>query len=136
MKTGNSLSLYSLFFAHSNPAIGPLSTLFFFQGPTPFTRVWGGGGQGLALIFIPAGGGALPPAPPPPPPSAQVHPKTRVLGTCFSYGKFFFGACHTLCTYCSMCAPYTLFPDYHAPTLVVSVFQLPSPTVVTRNTKT
>ena len=45
----------------------------------------------------------LPPSPPPPP--AQVHPKTWVLGTCFSHGKEFFGAfgaCHTLCTYCSM----------------------------------
>ena len=48
----------------------------------------------------------------PPPPSAQVHPKTWVLGTFFSHGKKIFGAfgaCHTLCTYCSMCAPYTLF---------------------------
>ena len=50
----------------------------------------GGEGQGLALIFIPAGeggthGGTPPPwTPSPPPPSAQVHPKTWVLGTFFS----------------------------------------------------
>ena len=62
------------------------------------------------------GGGGLPPwTPSPPPPSAQVHPNTRVLGTFFSHGKKFvgaFGACHSLCTYCSMCAPYTLFHPY------------------------
>ena len=53
--------------------------------------------QGLALIFIPAGGGTPSPGPPPPlpwtpsppPPSAQVHPKTWVLGTFFSHGKKF-----------------------------------------------
>ena len=30
-----------------------------------------GGGQGLALIFIPAGGGPLPPSPGPPPPTFE-----------------------------------------------------------------
>ena len=50
---------------------------------TPGFRLWGGGvhkahenwggGQGLALIFIPAeGGGGLPPWTPPPPPLKQV----------------------------------------------------------------
>ena len=96
--------------------------------------------QGLALIFIPAGGGPLPPGPPsppldplppspldppplpwtpsPPPPSAQVYPKTWVLGTFFSHGKKTFGAfgaCHTLCIYWSMCAPYTLFSRLPCP---------------------
>ena len=83
--------------------------------------------QGLALIFIPAGGGgSLPPGPPSPlpwtpsplPPSAQMHPKTWGLGTFFSHGKKIFGAfgaCHTLCTYCSMCAPYTLFSRLPCP---------------------
>ena len=86
----------------------------------------GGGGQGLALIFIPAGGGTPPPwtaSPPPldplpPPPSAQVHPKTWVLGTVFGHGKKnfgAFGACHTLCTYCSVCAPFTLFSRLPCP---------------------
>ena len=51
--------------------------------------VWGGGGQGLALIFIPRGGGPppLPWTPSPPPPSAQVQLKTWVLGTFFGDGE-------------------------------------------------
>ena len=75
--------------------------------------------QGRALIFIPAGGGdASPPDPSPPPLSAQMHPKTWVLGTFFSHGeKIFgaFGACHTLCTYCSMCAPSPLLSRLPCP---------------------
>ena len=89
----------------------------------------GGGGQGLALIFIPAEGRGLHPGPPtplpwtpsPPPPSTQVHLKTWVLGTFFGHGeKFFsaFGTCHTLCTYCSMCAPYTLFSRLPCPNTI------------------
>ena len=46
--------------------------------------------QGLALVFIPAWGGTPPHwTPSPPPASAQVHPKTWVLGTFFSHGKKF-----------------------------------------------
>ena len=77
------------FFAHSAPldcAIGPLCTLFFFQGPTPFTCVWGSSlsdmdrplsGWGYVLVLGPDSttrGGEpgpvlvcdTPPAPPPP----------------------------------------------------------------------
>ena len=60
----------------------------------------------------------VPWTPSPSPPSAQVHPKTWVLGTFFSHGKKIFaafGACHTLCTYCSMCAPYTLLSRLPCP---------------------
>ena len=107
-------------------------------------KVQGGWGQGLALIFIPAGGGdpspldPLPPSPGPPPPSAQVHPKTWGLGTFFSHGeKILAPSAHAIHYVHS--APCVLhlpcFPDYHAPTLVVSVFQLPGPTVATRKTR-
>ena len=86
-----------------------------------------GAGQGLALIFIPAGRGDPSPldplSPSPPPPSAQVHPKTWVLGTFFSRGKKFLApSAHAIHRVHIPC-----FSDYHAPTLVVSVFQLPSP---------
>ena len=83
-----------------------------------------GGGRGLALIFIPAGGGDPPPrTPSPPPPSAQVHPKTWVLGTFFSHGeKISAPSVHAI--YCVRVAPRVLhipcLADHHAPTLVVS----------------
>ena len=86
--------------------------------------------QGLALIFSPVGWGGGPP-----PPSAHVHPKTWVLGTFFSHGKKIFGAfsaCHTLCTYCSMCAPSALFSRLPCPN---ALFRLPGPTVATRKTR-
>ena len=78
------------------------------------------------------------PPPSPPPPSAQVHPKTWVLGTFFSHGKKFSApSAHAI--HCVHIAPCVLhipcFPDYHAPTLVVSVFQLPGPTAATRKTR-
>ena len=41
-KTGNFLSLYSLFFAQSTPLHCAIRPLSLFQGPTPFPRVWGG----------------------------------------------------------------------------------------------
>ena len=54
-------------------------------------------GQGVVLIFIPAGGGGLPLGPPPslpwtpssPPPSTLIHLRIRVLGTFFRLGQFF-----------------------------------------------
>ena len=80
----------------------------------------GGGGAGTCFNFHSGSGGGTPPpwTPSPPHPSAQVHLKTWVLGRFFSHGKKIlgaFGACHTLFTYCSMCAPYTLFSRLPCP---------------------
>ena len=84
---------------------------------------------GTCFNFHSGRGGGLPPDPLPPSPSAQVHPKTWVLGTFFSHGKKFSAPA----IHCADNAPCVLhlpcYPDYHAPTLVVSVFQLPGPTV-------
>ena len=90
-------------------------------------------------------GGGLPPGPPspspgpppPPSPSAQVHPKNWVLGTFLVMGKKFSAPlAHAIhCVHIAPCVLHILcFPYYHAPTLIVSVFQLPSPTVAMRKT--
>ena len=82
------------------------------------------------------GGGPLPPGPPPPlPPQLKCTRKPGfwehflVIGTNFSAPS-----AHTI--HCVHIAPCVLhlpcFPDFHALTLVVSVFQLPGPTVATR----
>ena len=74
--------------------------------------------QGFALIFIPAGGGTPPPwIPSPPPPSAQVHPKTWVLGTFFIMGKVFWRLRHM---------PYTVFILLHVCSISL-VFQTTMP---------
>ena len=94
--------------------------------------------QGLALIFIPTGGGGGGAwTPSPPPPSAQVQLKTWVLGTFFGDGeKISRRLRRTHClliVLCVLCVP--CLADYHDPTLVVSVFLLPSPTVAARKTQ-
>ena len=101
-----------------------------------YRQWWGGGGAGTCFNFhsFRGGGGGLPPDPLPPPPSAQVHLKTWVLGTFLSHGKKC-SAPSTHAIYCVRVAPRVLhiscLADHHAPTLSVSVFQLPGPTVAT-----
>ena len=99
-----------------------------------------GGVQGLALIFIPAGGGGtLPPGPPPPlPPQLKCTQKPGFWEHFLVMGKKFSAPSPHAINRVHI-APCVLhipcFPDYHAPTLVVSVFQLPGPTVATRKTR-
>ena len=113
------------------------------RGPSSAFR---GGGGGLALIFIPAGGGTPPPltpsppspGPPPPlPPQLKCTRKPGFWEHVLAMGKKF-SAPSVHAIHCVHIAPCVLhlpcYPDYHAPTLVVSVFQLPGPTVATRKT--
>ena len=91
------------------------------------------------------GGGSpldpLPPSPRPPPPLPPQLKCTRKPGFWEHFlvmGKNFSApSAHAI--HCVHIAPCVLhipcFPDYHAPTLVVSVFQLPGPTVATRKTR-
>ena len=76
----------------------------------------GGGWAGTCFNFHSSrGGGPLPPGPPPPlPPQLKC---TRKPGFWEHFLNFFgaFGACHTLCAYCFMCAPYTLFSRLPCP---------------------
>ena len=80
--------------------------------------VWGGGGQGLALIFIPAGGGASPLDPLPPSPLSSSAPENLGFGNFFkSWGKNF---------RCLWCMPYTVYILLHVCSIYI-VFQTTMP---------
>ena len=83
-----------------------------------------GVGAGTCFDFHSGRGGGAPPWTPYPLPWTPSPPPPF-----FSHGKKNFGvfaACHTLCTYCSVCAPYTLFsrlPCPNARCQCISAFQ-------------
>ena len=97
--------------------------MLFLCFPTPKL---GGGGGGTCFNFHSGKGGdpspldPIPPSPGPPPPLPPQLKCTREPGVWehfLVWEKIFgaFGACHTLCAYCSMCAPYTLFSRLPCP---------------------
>ena len=95
--------------------------------------------QGLAVNFNAGrGGGPFPPGPPPPlPPQLKCTRKPGFWEHFLVMGKKFSApSAHAIhCVHIASCVLHIpCFPDYHAPTLVVSVFELPGPTVTTRKT--
>ena len=84
--------------------------------------VCGGGGAGTCFNFHSGRGGDPPLDPLPPSPLSSSAAENLGFGNLFSHGKKFFGACHTLCTYCSMCAPYYLVFQTAMPQRSLSVY--------------
>ena len=79
-----------------------------------------GGGGGTCFDFHSGSRGSSPP-----PPSAQVHLKTWVLGTFFSHGKNFFGACSVFFRRLQR-MPYTVYILLHVCSISL-VFQTTMP---------